>query len=64
MLTKVDKSVQVSYDFMPFGEEASGNTSTTHKFTGKERDSESSLDYFGARYLHCLVVTATYGEGF
>ncbi|MGH9683129.1 MAG: RHS repeat domain-containing protein [Candidatus Acidiferrales bacterium] len=23
---------------------------TTHKFTGKERDSESNLDNFGARY--------------
>src|SRR5262249_33161904 len=25
-------------------------TSTTHKFTSKERDSETNLDYFGARY--------------
>jgi RHS repeat-associated protein len=23
---------------------------TTHKFTGKERDPESGLDFFGARY--------------
>jgi len=40
-------------DFYPFGGErpvvgpTSGNT---YKFTGKERDSESGLDYFGARY--------------
>ncbi len=39
-------------DFYPFGGErpvssASGNT---YKFTGKERDIESGLDYFGARY--------------
>ncbi len=27
-----------------------GDTGTTHKFTGKERDSESGLDNFGARY--------------
>jgi len=26
------------------------NTGTTHKFTGKERDIETGLDYFGARY--------------
>ena len=39
-------------DFYPFGAErpilsSSGNT---YKFTGKERDSESGLDNFGARY--------------
>jgi RHS repeat-associated protein len=39
-------------DFYPFGGErpvlsSSGNT---YKFTGKERDLESGLDYFGARY--------------
>src|SRR6266404_2418255 len=27
-----------------------GSTSNTHKFTGKERDAESNLDNFGARY--------------
>ncbi len=27
-----------------------GTTTTTHKFTGKERDAESGLDYFLARY--------------
>src|SRR5271163_493098 len=39
-------------DFYPFGGErviASG-TANTYKFTGKERDSESGLDNFGARY--------------
>src|SRR6202035_2821287 len=41
-----------SMDFLPFGENngSSGICSTTHKFTGKERDSESSLDNFDARY--------------
>ncbi len=50
------------HDFLPFGEEIAANTagrnsqwgpgndSITQKFTGKERDSESGLDYFGARY--------------
>jgi RHS repeat-associated protein len=27
-----------------------GNPTNSHQFTGKERDSESGLDYFGARY--------------
>jgi RHS repeat-associated protein len=37
-------------DYLPFGEQIAGDTSTTHKFTSKERD-ESGLDYFGARYM-------------
>lgn len=39
-----------SMDYLPFGEQIAGNWGSTHKFTGKERDSETSLDYFGARY--------------
>jgi RHS repeat-associated protein len=39
-------------DFYPFGGERviSTGTPTNYKFTGKERDSESGLDNFGARY--------------
>lgn len=39
-------------DFYPYGGEAysSGTDSNHYKFTGKERDSESGLDEFGARY--------------
>ena len=37
-------------DYSPFGEQIGGSSVTTHKFTGKERDSESGLDNFGARY--------------
>ena len=37
-------------DYLPFGEQILGGSDTTHKFTGKERDNESGLDYFGARY--------------
>jgi RHS repeat-associated protein len=42
--------------FLPFGQEwtpeASGPPSPNHfKFTGKERDTESNLDFFGARYF-------------
>lgn len=54
------------YDYLPFGEEIPAGVNdrgnapgsgynllsfdTRHKFTGKERDGESELDYFGARY--------------
>jgi len=38
-------------NFLPYGEEYNQQITTNHyKFTGKERDSESGLDYFGARY--------------
>ena len=38
--------------FQPFGGEIDTETTANHyKFTGKERDAESGLDYFGARYL-------------
>jgi RHS repeat-associated protein len=39
-------------DFFPFGGErvVSSSSGNSYKFTGKERDSESGLDNFGARY--------------
>ena len=39
-------------DFYPFGWErrVASSSGNTYKFTGKERDSESGNDYFGARY--------------
>jgi len=39
-------------DFYPFGGERAvlSSSGNAYKFTGKERDSESGLDYFGARY--------------
>jgi RHS repeat-associated protein len=39
-------------DFYPFGGEriVTASTDNPYLFTGKERDSESGLDYFGARY--------------
>jgi len=37
--------------FLPYGEEYNAQMGTNHyKFTGQERDDESGLDYFGARY--------------
>jgi len=38
-------------DYAPFGQLFNGSSSNDpYKFTGKERDAESGLDYFGARY--------------
>jgi RHS repeat-associated protein len=42
-------------DYLPFGEEVAGWTTTTHRFTSKEHDSESNLDDFGARYYSSSV---------
>ena len=64
LVTKQDKSDADCYDFAPFGEEIpntlGGRSSNAcfaasfdgrHRFTGQERDEESKLDYFGARYF-------------
>jgi RHS repeat-associated protein len=66
LLTNASGNMVERHDYMPFGEElfaGYGNRTTeqgfpasplTNKadmlFTGKERDNESGLDYFGARY--------------
>jgi RHS repeat-associated protein len=56
---KVDGTWQVvsRHDFMPFGEEVAPPPPPSDKrlFTGKERDSETGLDYFEARYLRASV---------
>ena len=48
---RMDLSGQLmeTYRYLPYGERYAG-TQTTHQYTGKERDAESGLDYFGARY--------------
>jgi RHS repeat-associated protein len=39
------------HDYLPFGEEWNPQPGTQpRRFTGKERDQETGLDYFGARY--------------
>jgi len=51
---ELDASGNVTWkgQFTPFGVELdSGGTTMHYKFTGKERDNESGLDYFGARYF-------------
>jgi RHS repeat-associated protein len=52
----VDKSGTIldDQDYLPWGGTVSGvgvsNSNNHYKFTGKERDLETGLDYFGARY--------------
>jgi len=45
-------TIENESDYLPFGEENAFQNSTEQhfKFTGKERDAETGLDYFGARY--------------
>jgi RHS repeat-associated protein len=47
--TAHDGSSEFSWANLPFGDGCNCNDSEQH-FTGKERDAESGLDYFGARY--------------
>jgi RHS repeat-associated protein len=39
-------------DYTPYGSIAYGSSADHYLFNGKERDSETGLDYFGARYYH------------
>jgi RHS repeat-associated protein len=53
VITNASGSPCYDADFYPFGGERTAYTNTcpqNYKFTGKERDTESGLDYFGARY--------------
>ena len=50
VMTAMNGTVSDSMDYLPYGEQIAGGSTTTHKFTGKERDGESGLDNFGARY--------------
>ena len=50
LVTALNQSVSDNMDYLPYGLQIAGASGTTHKFTGKERDAESGLDNFGARY--------------
>lgn len=78
IITDRNGNVTSRRDFLPFGEEINatvggrsgvqgyGGDSTRQKFTGKQRDSESGLDYFEARYYSSAFgrfVSADYFEG-
>ena len=57
-VTDALRNVIERHDYLPFGEECTtgpcasntGVGAQPRKFTGKERDAETGLDYFGARY--------------
>jgi RHS repeat-associated protein len=63
VITKPDGTVKSRHDYLPFGEEIpssyggrsavpaySVSDGVRQKFTSKERDNETGLDFFGARY--------------
>jgi RHS repeat-associated protein len=51
VVTSAGGTIEEESDYYPFGgERAITSGPNNYKFTGKERDSESGLDYFGARY--------------
>jgi RHS repeat-associated protein len=51
-ITDQSGTVIERHDYLPFGEEWNPQPSIdSRKFTGKERDTETGFDYFGARYL-------------
>jgi RHS repeat-associated protein len=45
MVTAMNQSVTDSLDYLPFGEQIAGSSGSTHKLTGDERDSETTLDH-------------------
>lgn len=62
LVTDTTATFQHCLDYFPFGEELlhgvggrpvcyAATNDPAQKFTGKERDSETGLDYFGARYI-------------
>ena len=63
-VTNAAGQVVERHDYLPFGEECTTGACATNptlgsgqprEFTGKERDSETGLDYFGARYYSSRV---------
>lgn len=63
-VTDEQKRVIERHDYLPFGEECTTGPCASNpglgagqprKFTGKERDTETGLDYFGARYYGSTI---------
>jgi RHS repeat-associated protein len=52
IITNASGTITAESDYYPWGGELQfvANDSNHYKFTGKERDTETGLDYFGARY--------------
>ena len=59
-ITDQTGAVLERHDYLPFGEEWNPQPTTDpRKFTGKERDTETGYDYFGARYLSAKTARFT-----
>jgi len=58
-------NIKEDEDYYPWGGELQflNNDSNHYKFTGKERDSETGLDYFGARYYGNAFGRSNKGAG-
>jgi RHS repeat-associated protein len=54
LVTDASGAVVERYDYLPFGEPWASSGLDTRRFGGKERDTETGLDYFGARYYSSL----------
>ena len=52
LITDATGNIKMEYDYTPWGSERQFTNSdpNQYKFTGKPRDPETQLDYFGARY--------------
>jgi RHS repeat-associated protein len=50
---------EATRDYYPYGPEASHTGEITYGYTGKERDDESDLHYFGARYYDATLARWT-----
>jgi RHS repeat-associated protein len=68
VITDEGGDVVERHDYLPFGEECTTGACETNpqggggddrKFTGKERDEETGLDYFGARYYGSAIARFT-----
>ncbi|MCZ2150610.1 MAG: hypothetical protein LC126_22905, partial [Bryobacterales bacterium] len=77
LVTDASGNVVSRQDYLPFGEEIPAgvggrtagmgyvaNPAVTQMFTGKERDAETGLDYFGARYLSGVQGRFTSADNF
>jgi len=55
LVSTMSQSFSDNMDFLPFGEQETGDTGTVYKFTGAERDAETNLDYMSARHYSSMM---------